>query len=149
MNLLTKDTSSSNASGQFSDKLASSVLPGSCKSLPVIRRRRPAPARTPPHCGSPFLIRLLIYQTNTWGAWIVCNAVTRGFKTPHGMALELVCRAENRCKSSGAPAGAFPKLPRAKLGREAAQTRRFPILPHPSPKKPKHPFDCIRIMLVA
>ena len=41
------------------------------------------------------------------------SAVTRGFKKPHGMALELVYRAENRCKSSGAPAGAFPMPPRA------------------------------------
>ena len=44
------------------------------------------------------------------------NAVTRGFNKPHGMALELVYRAENRCKSSGAPAGAFPKPPRGRVG---------------------------------
>ncbi len=39
------------------------------------------------------------------------NAVTRGFNKPHGMALTLACRAENRCKPSGAPAGAFPRHP--------------------------------------
>ena len=43
------------------------------------------------------------------------NAVTRGFNKPHGMALDLVYRAETRCKSSGAPAGAFPKLPRGRV----------------------------------
>ncbi len=46
------------------------------------------------------------------------------------MALELVYRAEHRCKSKGAPAGAFPgPPPGAGLGREAAQNRRFPVLP--------------------
>ncbi len=35
------------------------------------------------------------------------NAVKRGTKKPNGMALELVYRAKNRCKSSGALAGAF------------------------------------------
>ncbi len=56
------------------------------------------------------------------------------------MSLELVFRAENRCRSSGAPARAFPKPPRAGLGREAAQNRRFPVLPPPNQKKT---FDCI------
>jgi hypothetical protein len=39
---------------------------------------------------------------------------------PHGLALELVYRAENRCESHGALAGAFPRPPRAESGREAA-----------------------------
>ncbi len=42
------------------------------------------------------------------------NAVTRKFKQTHGMALELIFRAE-------VPAGAFPKPPRAGSGREAAR----------------------------
>jgi hypothetical protein len=46
--------------------------------------------------------------TSMWGTF---NAATRGFKKPHGMALELVYRAEHRCKSSGAPAGVFPWPP--------------------------------------
>ena len=44
------------------------------------------------------------------------RSVTRGFKKPHGMALELVYRSENRCKLSGAPAGAFPRPPRGRVG---------------------------------
>ncbi len=36
---------------------------------------------------------------------IYFNAVTRGFEKPREIALELVYRAENRCKSSGARAG--------------------------------------------
>ncbi len=35
----------------------------------------------------------------------------------HGMALELVYRAANRCKSCGAPTGAFPTPPRGRIGR--------------------------------
>ncbi len=38
-----------------------------------------------------------------------CNH--KGLNKPHGLALELVHRAENRCESSGAPAGAFPRTP--------------------------------------
>ncbi len=50
------------------------------------------------------------------------NAVAKGFRKHHGMALEFVYRAENRCKSSGAPASAFPRpAPRGSVGREAAQ----------------------------
>ena len=36
---------------------------------------------------------------------------TREFKKPYGMALEVGHRAEHRCKSSRAPAGAFPRPP--------------------------------------
>ncbi len=43
------------------------------------------------------------------------NAITRGFNKPHGVALEVVYRAENRCKSSWASAGAFPKAPRGRV----------------------------------
>ncbi len=39
------------------------------------------------------------------------TAIPKGFNKPHGMALTLACRAENRCKPSRAPAGAFPKHP--------------------------------------
>ncbi len=44
------------------------------------------------------------------------NAVTKGFRKPHGVALGLVHRAENRCKSSGAPGGACPRTPRGRVG---------------------------------
>ncbi len=47
---------------------------------------------------------------------LTSNAVTREFTKPHDMALELVYRAENLCKSSGAPAGAFPRQPRCRVG---------------------------------
>ncbi len=50
------------------------------------------------------------------GPDIFSNAVTRGFKNPHGMASELVYRAEDRFKSKGALAGAFPKAPRGRVG---------------------------------
>ncbi len=35
---------------------------------------------------------------------------------PHGMGLALIYRAEYRCESSGAPAGAFPRPPRGQVG---------------------------------
>ncbi len=44
------------------------------------------------------------------------NAATRGFNKSHGMALDLVYRVENRCNSSGAPAGASPRPPRGWVG---------------------------------
>jgi hypothetical protein len=44
------------------------------------------------------------------------NAITRVLKQPVGMALKLVYRAEHRCKWSGAPAGAFPKPLRGRVG---------------------------------
>jgi hypothetical protein len=46
----------------------------------------------------------------------------KGVQKPYGMALELVYRAEDRCKSRGAPAGAF-HMPGAGLGRELVQHR--------------------------
>ncbi len=57
------------------------------------------------------------------------NAITKGFQKPYGMALYLVYRVENRCKSKGAPAWAFPTPPGAGLGRQAAPNRRFTVLP--------------------
>ncbi len=75
------------------------------------------------------------------------NAVTRGFKKPDGMALELVYRAENPCKSKVAPAGAFPKPPGAGLGKDASQNRRLPV---PSPpadvfsERPRSP-PCLNV----
>ncbi len=47
---------------------------------------------------------------------MVSTAVTRGFEKSDGMALEFVQRAENQFKSNGAPAGAFPKPPRGRVG---------------------------------
>ena len=93
------------------------------------------------------------FRSDFWGVdraqkpYLQCSH-TRGFKQPHGIALELVYRAENRCKSSGAPAEGFPKPPGAGLGREAAQNRRFPVLP-PSRKKPKNHFDCIGFFIIS
>ncbi len=43
------------------------------------------------------------------GGWLECSH--KGFNKSHGMALEFVYRAENQRKSSGAPAGAFPRPP--------------------------------------
>ncbi len=52
----------------------------------------------------------------------------------------------------GAPAGAFPKPPPgAGLAREAAQDRRFPVLPAPAPKKNKQKKrmgDCIGVFAI-
>jgi hypothetical protein len=59
------------------------------------------------------------------GPALASNAVTWGFKNLRGMALELIYLAENQCASSGGPAGAFPRPPGARLGREAARNRRF------------------------
>ncbi len=64
---------------------------------------------------------------------IISNAVTRGFKQPPGIALQLIYRAENRCKSSGAPAGAFPKPPRGWV--DPGSGRKSPISGPPSPIK--------------
>ncbi len=46
------------------------------------------------------------------------------------MAFELVYRVENRCKSSGAPVGAFPKPLRGRVGPESG-----PPLPKTNPTK--------------
>ncbi len=70
------------------------------------------------------------------------NAVTRGFKKPHGMASALVYRAEHRCKSRGPRPGPFPSPAWAGLSREAAEHRRSPAL-DPRKQKPKNPLDCI------
>ncbi len=60
----------------------------------------------------------------------------RGFNKPHGMALGLVFRAGNRCKSRGAPAGASPRPSRSRVGPGSGQT--FAVLPPPPlPKKHK------------
>ncbi len=53
--------------------------------------------------------------------WLQCSH--KAFENPHGMTLKLVYRAENRCNSSGASAGAFPKPPGAGLDREAAKNQ--------------------------
>jgi hypothetical protein len=47
---------------------------------------------------------------------VTSTAVTTGFRQLHGMVLELVYRAEDRCNSSGAPAGTFPSGPRGQVG---------------------------------
>ncbi len=44
------------------------------------------------------------------------NAITKGFAKPHGVVLEFVYWVEDRCKSSGAPVGAFPGRRGAGLG---------------------------------
>ncbi len=63
------------------------------------------------------------------------NAATRGFQKPHGVAVELVYRAENRCISSGALAGAFPRPPRGRVwpgsGPKSAISNPTPHLPTP------------------
>ena len=59
------------------------------------------------------------------------DAVTRGFKQPHGMDLDLVYRAEHRCQSSWASAGAFPKPPRGRLEPGIG------LSGHTTPPKPK------------
>ncbi len=64
------------------------------------------------------------------GRDIASNTITRGFTKPDGMALDMVYRAGNRRKSSGSPAGAFPRPPGAWGGL-------------PPKKKLKNLFDCI------
>ena len=63
--------------------------------------------------GSPGRPGVLVPQIRMWHVSLFgdrrVRTNTRGFNKPYGIALELVYRAENRCKSSGAPAGAFPK----------------------------------------
>ncbi len=55
------------------------------------------------------------------------------------MALELVYRAANKGKWSGAPAGSFPRPPPGTgLGPEGAQNRRFPILLPPTKNLKTH-----------
>ncbi len=66
---------------------------------------------------------------------LISNAVTRAFKKHHGMALDLVYRAENRCKSSGG----------AGLARATAQNRGFPVLPPPRPKNLKTPLTALEL----
>ncbi len=56
------------------------------------------------------------------------------------MALEFVYRAENRCKSGGAPAGAVPKPSRGRVGTGSGPKSTMSG-PTP-PEKPKNPFDC-------
>ena len=74
------------------------------------------------------------------------HAITRGFKQLHRMALELVYRAETRCKSSGAPAGAFPRPTR---GREVARNQRTPVpLFPPKQKTPKNRLTAWESLLV-
>ena len=74
------------------------------------------------------------------------HAITRGFKQLHRMALELVYRAETRCKSSGAPAGAFPRPTR---GREVARNQRTPVPPFPPKQKtPKNRLTAWESLLV-
>ncbi len=76
---------------------------------------------------------------------LISNAFIRGFKQLHGMALEFVYRAQNRRKSNGAPAGAFPKPPRGRVGRGSGPKSR---ISGPTPRtKPKQVFDCIGVMV--
>ncbi len=56
-------------------------------------------------------------------------AGSQGVQKPHGMALEVVYRAENSCKSSWASAGAFPRAPRGRVP-QIADVR------SPPPEKP-------------
>ncbi len=81
---------------------------------------------------------------------LASHTITRGFKKTYGMALKLVYRAKNRCKSSWASAGAFPGPPGAGFGREAAQNRRCPVLPppHTLKQKPKNHVDCVGVLYV-
>ena len=68
------------------------------------------------------------------------DAVTRGFKKPHGMDLDLVYRAENRCQSSWASAGAFPRPPRGRV--EPGIGPKSMIFGHttpPTPEQKLHP----------
>jgi hypothetical protein len=47
---------------------------------------------------------------------------------------------------TGPRPGPFPGPPGAGLGREAAQNRRFPVLPPTHPEKAKNSFDCIGVV---
>ncbi len=63
------------------------------------------------------------------------------------MALEIVYRTENRCKSSGAPAGAFPKPPLGP-GWDGTRLNIDDFRSYPPPrKKHKTPFDGIGVCL--
>jgi hypothetical protein len=54
-------------------------------------------------------------------------------------------RAETGANRAGPRPGPFPGSPGAGLGREAAQNRRFPVLPSPKKHKPKNPLDRITL----
>ncbi len=54
-----------------------------------------------------------------------------GFNKSRGMDLELVYGAEHRCKSSGAPAGAFPKPPGPGWAGKRPKVDEFRSYPHP------------------
>ncbi len=63
------------------------------------------------------------------------NAVTRRLKKPHGMASQLVYRAENHCKPSGAPAWAVPRPPRPGWAGKRPINRLFQVPPHQTPER--------------
>ena len=71
------------------------------------------------------------------------NAVTRGFRKLDGMGLELVCRAEHRCGSSGAPLGASPKLPRGRVGQGNVTKPSISGYNPSPPRNQKNCFNCI------
>ena len=81
----------------FKIKIQTLVIP----SCPLARgTHEQNPAKLPQHIGA-----LEIYKSNLELG--VLEGVLN--KKSHGMALEFVYRAEDGCKSSGDPAGAFPR----------------------------------------
>ncbi len=63
------------------------------------------------------------------------DAVAKELTKPHGMALEVIYRAESRCKSSGAPVGAFPKPPR---GQDVPRSGPKSMISGPTPTPPEN-----------
>ncbi len=74
-----------------------------------------------------------------WGAYLM--TVAHFYKE----LAEFVYRAEHRIKSKREWPGLSPSPPGAGLGREAAKTRRLPVLPPPPRTKTKNPCDCIGV----
>ncbi len=76
-----------------------------------------------PPSGTPFFWRMIIMRLSGNSAQAhsmfedkrLIPMQSQGFKKPHGLALEFVYRHENRCKSSGAPAGAFSRPLRGRV----------------------------------
>ncbi len=87
--------------------------------------------------GGPGVAELI---ASTVGYQANANAVTRGFKKPHRLAFEWSAAPKIGANRAGPRPGPFPSLRRAGLGREAAQKRRFPLLPRKKTKQNLKPL---------
>ncbi len=75
-------------------------------------------------------------RTEATGVFLQCSH-KRVQQKPHGVVLNLVYRAEHRCESSGAPAGAFRRPPRGRIGPGSGPTSTISEPPHIKQKQPQ------------